>query len=288
MTESDISDQSNSAQAGRDSYPTTTRIALRVEYNGARFSGWQKQKSPTLATIQGALEAALSKVADSTIEVVCAGRTDSGVHATAQIVHFDTPIDRGVKAWELGVNSLLPPTIRVTQAQVVDDKFHARFSAVYRRYNYILHRRSVASALIGDLVTTQRRNLDVDAMNAGAKFLLGEQDFSSFRAAGCQSKTANRCIIEASFSESGEYLVFSICANAFLQHMVRNIMGSMLAVGSGAKSPDWIESLLAAKDRTQAAITAPPQGLYLVEVGYPDIFLSPARLVKPPVLASHN
>lgn len=288
MTESDTFEQSNSAQAGRDTYPATTRIALRVEYNGAKFSGWQKQKSPTLATVQGALETALSKVANSTIEVICAGRTDSGVHATAQIVHFDTPIDRGAKAWELGVNSLLPPTIRVTKALVVDDKFHARFSAVYRRYNYILHTRSIASALVADLVTTQRRDLDVDAMNAGAKFLLGEQDFSSFRAAGCQSKTANRCINEAFFSEHGEFLVFSICANAFLQHMVRNIMGSMLAVGSGDKNPQWIASLLAAKDRTQAAITVPPQGLYLVEVGYPANLLSPARLVKPPVIASHN
>jgi tRNA pseudouridine38-40 synthase len=142
--------------------------------------------------------------------------------------------------------------------------------------------------LVSDLVTTQRRSLDVDGMNEGAQFLLGEQDFTSFRAAGCQSKTANRCVIEASFSQRGEFLVFSICANAFLQHMVRNIMGSMLAVGSGDKTPQWIEGLLAAKDRSLAAITAPPQGLYLVEVGYPDDLLSPAMLVKPPVLASHN
>ena len=286
MTESDNRDQLSPADVGNSG--TTTRIALRVEYNGAKFSGWQKQKSPLLATVQGALELALSKVADSTIVVVCAGRTDSGVHATAQIVHFDTPIDRGLKAWELGVNSLLPPTIRVTKALVVDDNFHARFSAVYRRYNYILHSRSIASALVSDLVTTQRRSLDVDGMNEGAQFLLGEQDFTSFRAAGCQSKTANRCVIEAFFSQRGEFLVFSICANAFLQHMVRNIMGSMLAVGSGDKTPQWIEDLLAAKDRSLAAITAPPQGLYLVEVGYPDDLLSPAMLVKPPVLASHN
>jgi|TARA_B110000483_G_C18138149_1_gene520347 tRNA pseudouridine38-40 synthase len=286
VTESDNRDQFYSADVGNSGI--TTRIALRVEYNGAKFSGWQKQKSPSLATVQGALELALSKVADSTIVVVCAGRTDSGVHATAQIVHFDTPINRGLKAWELGVNSLLPPTIRVTKALVVDDNFHARFSAVYRRYNYILHSRSIASALVSDLVTTQRRSLDVDGMNEGAQFLLGEQDFTSFRAAGCQSKTANRCVIEAFFSQRGEFLVFSICANAFLQHMVRNIMGSMLAVGGGDKSPQWIEGLLAAKDRSLAAITAPPQGLYLVEVGYPDDLLSPAMLVKPPVLASHN
>ena len=209
MTESDNRDQFYSADVGNSGI--TTRIALRVEYNGAKFSGWQKQKSPSLATVQGALELALSKVADSTIVVVCAGRTDSGVHATAQIVHFDTPINRGLKAWELGVNSLLPPTIRVTKALVVDDNFHARFSAVYRRYNYILHSRSIASALVSDLVTTQRRSLDVDGMNEGAQFLLGEQDFTSFRAAGCQSKTANRCVIEAFFSQRGEFLVFSIC-----------------------------------------------------------------------------
>lgn len=282
MTEIDTLDQS--ARVSDEIGAAKTRIALRVEYNGAEFSGWQKQSLPTLATVQGSLEKALSKVANSAIEVVCAGRTDSGVHATAQIVHFDTPIDRGAKAWQQGVNSLLPKTVRVTEARRVSPDFHARFSANYRRYNYIIHRRATTSALIADLVTSERRLLNIDAMNKGARFLLGEQDFSSFRAAGCQSKTANRCITEASFAEHGEFLVFSICANAFLQHMVRNIMGSMLAVGSGEKGPDWIGSLLAEKDRTLAAITAPPQGLYLVEVGYPDTFQTPARLVIPPFL----
>lgn len=287
MTQSD-KQAAQDAGAPESRQSSLTRIALLVEYNGAGFSGWQKQSSPNLATVQGALEAALSKVANSKIELVCAGRTDAGVHATAQVVHFDTPIDRGKKAWEQGVNSLLPPTIRVTEAQEVESTFHARFSAIYRRYNYILHRRSIPSALVAGLVVPQRQNLDVAKMNLAAQHLLGEQDFSSFRAAGCQSKTANRCVFDAGFTDHGEFLVFSICANAFLQHMVRNIVGSLLAVGRAERHPVWIEELLKARDRTLAAVTAPPQGLYLVEVGYPAALSTPAALVTPPILPSQN
>lgn len=262
------------------------RIGLRVEYNGSSFSGWQKQGQPSLPTVQGYLESALSKIADSPVTVICAGRTDAGVHATSQIVHFDSAIDRGRKAWEQGTNSLLPGNVRVTEARAVAPDFHARFSARYRRYNYILHKRRFPSALIADQVTPCRVELDIDAMQQAAQYLLGEQDFTSFRAAGCQSKTANRCVTEVEFSRFGEFIVFSICANAFLQHMVRNIMGSLLVVGKGEQPPHWIESLLKARDRTQAAITAPPQGLYLVEVGYPENIEHPACLVKPPLLSA--
>ncbi|MFK7864072.1 MAG: tRNA pseudouridine(38-40) synthase TruA [Pseudohongiellaceae bacterium] len=262
------------------------KVALRVEYNGCRFSGWQKQRSANIATVQDVLETALSAVANHQIELVCAGRTDSGVHATAQIVHFETTADRGKKAWEQGVNSLLPNSVSVTQALEVDSAFHARFSAVFRRYNYVIQRRPTPSALTDGLVVPLRHELDVRAMNSAADYLLGEQDFSSFRAAGCQSKTANRCVLEAAFSEHGEFLVFSIRANAFLQHMVRNIMGSLLVVGRGDKPPSWIKELIDERDRTKAAATAPPQGLYLVEVGYPNAMQTPAAFVLPPYLAS--
>lgn len=282
------SDALNDAGISANESCALKKIALRVEYNGAFFSGWQKQSSPSLATVQGHLEGALSKVANIPIELVCAGRTDSGVHATSQIVHFETPVDRGKKAWEQGVNSLLPKSIRVTKAMEVDSQFHARFSATYRRYNYILQRREIPSALTDSLVVFQRQSLNVEAMNAAAQYLLGEQDFSAFRAAGCQSKTADRCVFDANFTEQGEFLVFSICANAFLQHMVRNIMGSMLAVGRGDQAPHWIAELLAKKDRTQAAATAPPQGLYLVEVGYPPELVTPAEFVTPPYLVVQN
>ncbi len=261
------------------------RIALKLEYNGAAYSGWQKQKSPAIPTIQGFLEKALSQVADTPIETVCAGRTDAGVHASCQIVHFDSPIDRGSKAWEQGVNSLLPDTIRVKKSVSVDPDFHARFSAIYRRYNYVIHIGQFKSAFIGNLSTHQRRTLDVALMNEAAQYLLGEQDFSSFRAAGCQSKTANRNVISAAFYKSGDLLVFDIKANAFLQHMVRNIMGTLLVIGAKEKEASWLAELLAAKDRTKAAMTAPPNGLYLTEVGYDANQSELGEYEKPPILA---
>jgi tRNA pseudouridine38-40 synthase len=261
-----------------------TRIALKLEYNGASFSGWQKQLSPELPTVQGKLEAALSKIADSDIGVVCAGRTDSSVHATSQVVHFDTPVDRGPKAWQEGVNSLVGESIRVTQSRVVDHDFHARFSATYRRYNYIIHQRKTRSPFLSALATHRSKILDIDAMQAAAQYLLGEQDFSAFRAAGCQSRTAMREVLDTSFAQQGELIVFDICANAFLQHMVRNIMGSLLVIGEGLSSPIWIKQLLDQKDRTQAAMTAAPEGLYLVEVGYPGACKALGDKVLPPIL----
>ena len=261
-----------------------TRIALKLEYNGAAFSGWQKQLSPALATVQRDLEAALSKIANSNIEVVCAGRTDSGVHATSQVVHFDTPVDRGSKAWRDGVNSLVGDSIRVTDSLVVDNQFHARFSATFRRYNYIIHQRKTRSPFLASLASHRVKELDVDAMDEAAQYLLGEQDFSAFRAAGCQSKTAMREVFEASFGRFGDKIAFDIRANAFLQHMVRNIMGSLLVVGEGQQPPGWIEQLLKGKDRTKAAMTAAPEGLYLVEVGYPQPYSALGARVLPAIL----
>lgn len=259
----------------------TERIALSLEYDGAAFSGWQKQLSPMLATIQYELETALGKIADHPVSVICAGRTDAGVHATCQVVHFDTQVDRGEKAWIVGTNSLLVKSVRVLTATRVATDFHARFSALSRRYNYVILQRKIAPAILYKRVTHVAQELDIAAMNTAAQALLGEQDFSSFRAAGCQSKTPFREVTRANVTRQGAFIILDIQANAFLQHMVRNIVGSLLEIGQGRRAPEWLGELLARRDRTAAAMTAPPDGLYLVSVGYPDKFQLPLRLAMP-------
>lgn len=267
-------------------YPSSksTRIALGIEYDGAAYSGWQKQKSPQQETVQQYVESALSKIADEQIAVTCAGRTDSGVHATCQVVHFDSAIDRGEKAWTEGVNSLLPKSIRVRWSMVQDESFHARFSALSRRYLYLVYQRDMESAMLHGKATHTRSELNSQAMHDAAQHLLGEQDFSSFRAAGCQSKTPMRNVMHAKIYYQGGILIFDIRANAFLQHMVRNIMGSLMQVGRSEQSPEWIAELLALKDRTQAAQTAPPDGLYLVGVEYPESCGLTAKAIAVPDL----
>lgn len=250
----------------------TNRIALGVAYDGAAYYGWQRQRSPDLPTVQSSLEQALGRIAASDIRLFCAGRTDSGVHATAQVVHFDTPVDRGEKAWIVGTNSLLPESVRVTWAKTVDSSFHARFSALNRRYRYIIYSGRVATAILPRQLTHIRDPLDVAAMDEAASRLLGEHDFSAFRAAGCQSNTPFRKVTAISVRREGHFIVLDIEANAFLQHMVRNIAGALLAVGRGEKQPVWLAELLAGRDRKVGAVTASPCGLYLVAVTYPDSF----------------
>ena len=222
------------------------------------------------------MERALGQVADADIKTTCAGRTDAGVHATCQVVHFDTPIDRGEKAWIRGVNSLLPDSIRVLWAQSVSAEFHARFSATSRRYQYVIYQRDTASAIMAGHVTHLRDSLDCVAMDNAAQHLLGEQDFSVFRAAGCQSKTPFRNVSQVSVTRHGSFIVIDIRANAFLQHMVRNITGALLDVGRGVHAVDWIRRLISLKDRAQSSATASPDGLYLVGVSYPGEFKLPA------------
>lgn len=247
------------------------RWALTVEYLGRDFNGFARQATAP-NTIQQRLEAALSKVACEDIQTICAGRTDAGVHATAQVVHFDTTQLRPSKAWVLGANSYLPASIRVHHAQPVAWQFHARFSALARTYRYLLASAQVPSATFADQVSWTRFGLDLAAMQQACKYLYGEQDFTSFRTVQCQAKSPVRRIEHIQLHLVNGLFVLEITANAFLHHMVRNIMGSLIEVGRGARPPEWIAQVLAARDRAQAAPTAQPGGLYLVDVTYPAEF----------------
>ncbi len=243
------------------------RVVCAVEYDGSAFSGWQRQEHAR--SVQTTLEAALSKVADHPVQTSCAGRTDAGVHATWQVIHFDSDAERSERSWVLGTNSNLPGAVRLLSARPVAGDFHARFSAQARRYRYLILNRPVASALLRHRVTWAHEPLDEARMQAGARYLLGEHDFSSFRALACQAKSPRRTVHRLEVSRGGEYLYLEVEANAFLHHMVRNIAGVLMAVGRGVQQPDWVADVLASRDRTQGGVTAPAAGLYLVGVRYP-------------------
>ncbi len=244
------------------------RIALGIEYAGHFFHGFQAQPHDP-QTIQQGIEQALSDIGDEAIQLVCAGRTDAGVHATGQVIHFDAANPRTVRAWLRGVNSLTPRTINLAWVVPVDPEFHARFSATGRRYQYWLSDRPVPPAVGRGLVAwSSMPELDVAAMHTAAQALLGEQDFSSFRGAACQSNTPFRCLTQAQVRRHGSLVVFEFSANAFLLHMVRNLVGSLVQVGRGRRPGSWLADVLTLKDRTQAGPTAAPEGLYLVGVDY--------------------
>ncbi len=244
------------------------RIACAVEYDGSGFCGWQRQDHAR--SVQGDLERALSRVANHEIRVVCAGRTDSGVHATWQIVHFDTEAKRSERSWVLGTNANLPDDLSLLWAREVDDDFHARFSARARRYRYIILNRAVPSALLRRRTTWIHQSLDELCMQEGARYLLGEHDFSSFRALACQAKSPVRTVYRLDIKRSGTYLYLDVEANAFLHHMVRNIAGVLMTVGRGVQTSQWVQDILDKRDRTQGGVTAPADGLYLVGVSYPE------------------
>lgn len=269
-----------------DSHPWApgTRVALRVEYDGGAFHGWQAQPHLDCDTVQEALETGLASIANVPVRTHCAGRTDTGVHGFGQIVHFDDPVGRSAKAWVMGTNSVLPPSVRVHWARAVSDDFHARFSATARRYRYVIANTPVRPAQLSGLVSWYRRPLDVDLMNRAAQALVGEHDFSAFRAAQCQANTPVRDMIELTVHRRQDLVVIDLCANAFLHHMVRNIAGTLQLVGAGLRPVDWPGQLLLGRDRTVAADTASSAGLYLVSVTYPDHFGLPATPDGPTLL----
>jgi tRNA pseudouridine38-40 synthase len=250
------------------------RIALAMEYAGDAFCGWQSQASACSA--QDALERALGSIAAQTVATAAAGRTDAGVHATSQIVHFDAAADRPTGAWVRGVNALLPKAAAILWAEPVADDFHARFSATARHYTYLLLARSERPALLGKRVGWYHASLDVAAMRAGAVHLAGTHDFSAFRAAECQAKSPVKSLTRIAIDVQGSLIRFDFSADAFLHHMLRNIIGSLVYVGAGKHPPDWIAELLSARDRTRAAPTFAPDGLYLTGADYPARFALPS------------
>lgn len=259
------------------------KIALGIEYDGSRYFGWQRQQN--VASVQQKLEEALSIIANTPCEVFCAGRTDAGVHGTGQVVHFETEAERPLQSWYFGTNVHLPADIAVKWAASVPDDFHARFSATARRYRYIIYNHKLRPAILAGGVAHYYQPLDEQKMHRAAQFLLGEHDFSSFRAAQCQSHSPNRNVHHLRVYRQQEYVIIDIQANAFVHHMVRNIVGSLMEVGLNKQPEEWISWLLAQKDRTLAAPTAKAEGLYLVDVHYPDIFQLPKGRLGPLFLA---
>ena len=249
------------------------RYAAGVEYRGTHYSGWQRQNNAV--TVQGEVERALSQIANEPTEVTCAGRTDSGVHGLGQVIHFDSEQARDHKAWCLGTNTHLPADISLRWVKTVDEDFSARFSALSRHYRYIILDGRTRSGLFGDRVCWSRYTLDHECMHEAAQSLIGEQDFSSFRAAACQSVSPMRNVMSISVERHGAFLAIDIQANAFVHHMVRNIAGALMAVGSQQRPVEWIAELVAVQDRTQAGVTASAHGLYFMAVDYPAKYVFP-------------
>jgi tRNA pseudouridine38-40 synthase len=250
------------------------RIAAILEYDGSGFNGWQRQTQ--VRSVQQCIEEALSKIADEPVQVTVAGRTDAGVHASAQVIHFDTSATRSEYSWVRGANSQLPGDVALLWAGVVDAGFHARFSATGRHYRYVILNRAVRPTYLARRVTHEFRPLDVERMRAATGYLIGTHDFSSFRAIQCQARSPVRELRSLAVERHDEFVVMRVYANAFLQHMVRNIAGVLMDIGSGEREPGWARQVLEARDRTQGGVTAPPDGLYLTAVEYPAPFNIPA------------
>ena len=255
------------------------RLAMGIEYDGGRYHGWQRQSH--CDSVQARLEKAISRVADGPVEVVCAGRTDRGVHATHQVVHFDVEVERPLYGWQMGTIQHLPKDITVLWVQPVGEDFHARFSATAREYRYCVVNRSSRPALSAGRLTWWYRPLDADRMQEAAHRLLGEHDFSSFRGRDCQAHSPVRTLESIRVTRQGDYLLIDVRANAFLHHMVRNIVGSLFAIGAGEQPVEWLSEVLSARDRDVAGITAPADGLYLTGVEYPSVFGLPTGPRRP-------
>ncbi|MEJ0007471.1 MAG: tRNA pseudouridine(38-40) synthase TruA [Steroidobacteraceae bacterium] len=256
------------------------RIAVGLEYDGAQFAGWQSQQ-PGVSSVQEACEAAFSSIAAAPVSLVCAGRTDAGVHAQGQVVHFDTDAVRGERGWVLGANANLPDSISVSWARTVPRHFHARYSAEARTYRYFVLNRLGRSALAAQRAALIYRPLDAERMAAAAALLVGNHDFSAFRAAGCQARSPTRRLYGLTVERIADQIVIEATANAFLQHMVRNLVGLLLDVGVGKAPPQWAGEVLASRDRTLSSPTAPAQGLYFWKVRYPKAFGLPEEAAGP-------
>jgi len=255
------------------------KYVIGLEYCGSTYSGWQRQKHSQ--SIQQVVEKSLSFVANEPISLICAGRTDAGVHATGQIAHFETSSIRTARGWLLGSNSRLPQNIRILWIKPIDENFHARFSAVSRLYRYIIFNSPVSSGLFSDKSSWYRQPLSHKKMKQAAQNLLGEQDFSAFRGAGCQSKSSFRNVQMIEVLRKKDLVFIDIRANAFLYHMVRNIVGSLLEVGAERQPVDWLKQLLLKKDRNLAGATAPACGLYFIHAQYPECYNLPEQLRLP-------
>jgi tRNA pseudouridine38-40 synthase len=258
------------------------RYAVGVEYDGSGYAGWQHQGHAR--TVQQVVEAAFARVADHPVAVVAAGRTDAGVHATGQVIHFESDAARSERAWLLGVNSNLPPDVSLAWLKPVPDAFHARFSALARGYRYVILNRATRSGLLRARATWIHAPLDAAAMHEAAQALLGEHDFSAYRAAACQSRTPMRRVDAVEVRRDGEFVTLEITANAFLHHMVRNVAGVLLEIGRGERPVAWAAEILAGRERAAAGVTAPPDGLYLADVAYPAEYGLPRG--RPPGIAA--
>ncbi|MDE2235537.1 MAG: tRNA pseudouridine(38-40) synthase TruA [Gammaproteobacteria bacterium] len=250
------------------------RFALGLEYDGTAFMGWQRQAHAG-RTVQACLESAIAKVADHPVQAGCAGRTDAGVHATGQVVHFDSPSRRDPRGWLLGINSNLPQDVAVRWIKQVPDDFHARYQAIARQYRYTILNRVTRSAVLRTLATWVHQPIDEARMRAAAGYLLGEHDFSAFRAVECQARTPVRRLHCLEIRRSGDAVYLDVVADGFLHHMVRNIAGVLIDIGTGKQPPLWARNVLQGRDRTRGGITAPAQGLCFVAVLYPDSYAIP-------------
>ncbi len=259
------------------------RIAFGVEYDGSHFYGWQRQKHEP-KTVQEAVENAISFVADHPVTVICAGRTDTAVHGVGQVIHFETDAQRSDKGWVFGTNTKLPDSVSIRWARPVPEDFHARFSATARSYRYVIYNYPIRPALGIKHLTWNYRPLDVSRMQEAARCMLGTHDFSSFQAQGCQAKSPVRTIYKLDLRRQGELVIMDIKANAFLQHMVRNIAGVLMAIGSSQKPIQWCQEVLEHRSRTLGGVTAPPYGLYFMAASYPSQFELPPTTERIPFM----
>jgi tRNA pseudouridine38-40 synthase len=264
-----------------------SRYAACIEYRGTAYRGWQRQQ-PGVASVQEEVERALARVANHDITIACAGRTDAGVHASGQVIHFDSDAKRTPYNWFHGVNAFLPPDISLAWVQPVDPSFHARFAAKARRYRYVIYNDPVRPAHLAHEVTWNYRPLDLERMQRAAESLVGEHDFSAYRAVACQAKSPVKHVHHLRLLRFGQFIVLDIRANAFLHHMVRNIAGVLMQIGAGERHEGWAQEVLEGRSRKNGGLTAPAFGLYLVDVTYPERFELPKRYIGPHFLAALN